>query len=112
MTAQTRSSNFAGAPVPVVKRRALLGLVLATFVTAGCDMFLPGSKTPFNGVDITGSDRNRPRSWIASLTYSTGSELGGAIANPAPAITGDIWHFVINVPHGRSPSRWRKVLSK
>ncbi len=56
MTPQTRSSSSAGAPAPVVKRRALLGLALATFVTGGCDMLLPGSKTPFNGVDITGSD--------------------------------------------------------
>jgi protein SCO1/2 len=56
MTPQTRFRSFAGAPAPVVKRRALLGLALATFVTAGCDKFLPGSTTPFNGVDITGSD--------------------------------------------------------
>lgn len=56
MTPRSRSSSVAGAPAPVVKRRALLGLALATFVTAGCDQFLPGSKTPFNGVDITGSD--------------------------------------------------------
>jgi protein SCO1/2 len=56
MTPHTRASSFAGAPAPVVTRRALLGLMLATFVTAGCDKFLPGSKTPFNGVDITGSN--------------------------------------------------------
>ena len=56
MTTQTRSSSSAGAPAPLVKRRALLGLALATFVTAGCDKLLLGSKTPFNGVDITGSD--------------------------------------------------------
>ena len=40
----------------MVKRRALLGLALAAFATAGCDMLLPGSKTPFNGIDITGAD--------------------------------------------------------
>lgn len=56
MTAQTRSSSFTGAPALVVNRRALLGLALATFAAAGCDKFLPGSKTPFNGVDVTGSD--------------------------------------------------------
>jgi len=39
-----------------VKRRALLGLALAAFAAAGCDRFLPGGKTPFHGVDITGSD--------------------------------------------------------
>ncbi len=39
-----------------MKRRALLGLALAAFATAGCDKFLPGGKTPFHGVDITGSD--------------------------------------------------------
>ena len=61
MTPQTRSSSSAGAPAPVVKRRALLGLALATFVTGGCDMLLPGSKTPFNGVDITGSDLRHSR---------------------------------------------------
>lgn len=56
MTTQTRSSSFTGAPALVVKRRAILGLALATFAAAGCDKFLPGSKTPFNGVDVTGSD--------------------------------------------------------
>jgi protein SCO1/2 len=39
-----------------MKRRDLLGLALAAFAVAGCDKFLPGAKTPFNGVDITGSD--------------------------------------------------------
>ena len=39
-----------------MKRRALLGLALAGFAAAGCDRFLPGGKTPFHGVDITGSD--------------------------------------------------------
>jgi protein SCO1/2 len=38
------------------KRRHLLGLALAAFAAAGCDRLLPGSRTPFNGVDITGSD--------------------------------------------------------
>jgi protein SCO1/2 len=37
-------------------RRDLLGLVLAAFAAAGCDKLLPGTKTPFNGVDVTGSD--------------------------------------------------------
>jgi protein SCO1 len=40
----------------VVKRRALLGLALAAFAAAGCDGLLSGGKTPFHGVDITGSD--------------------------------------------------------
>jgi protein SCO1/2 len=40
----------------VMKRRALLGLALAAFAAAGCDKLLPGAATPFNGVDITGSD--------------------------------------------------------
>ena len=39
-----------------MKRRELLGLALAAFAAAGCDKLLPGSATPFNGVDITGSD--------------------------------------------------------
>ena len=39
-----------------VKRRALLGLAAATLALAGCDKLAPGSRTPFNGVDITGSD--------------------------------------------------------
>lgn len=37
-------------------RRALLGLAAATLALAGCDKLAPGSRTPFNGVDITGSD--------------------------------------------------------
>jgi protein SCO1/2 len=40
----------------VVRRRALLGLALAALAAAGCDRLLPGGKTPFHGVDITGSD--------------------------------------------------------
>lgn len=39
-----------------MQRRSLLVLVLAALATAGCDKFLPGGKTPFHGVDITGSD--------------------------------------------------------
>jgi len=39
-----------------MRRRELLGLALAAFAAAGCDKLLPGSATPFNGVDITGSD--------------------------------------------------------
>lgn len=39
-----------------VKRRALLGLAAAALALAGCDKLAPGSRTPFNGVDITGSD--------------------------------------------------------
>lgn len=39
-----------------VKRRALLGLAAAALALAGCDKLAPGSLTPFNGVDITGSD--------------------------------------------------------
>ena len=38
------------------RRRALLGLAAATLALAGCDKLAPGSRTPFNGVDITGSD--------------------------------------------------------
>lgn len=38
-----------------MRRRAFIGLAAAAFALAGCD-FLPGGKTPFNGVDITGSD--------------------------------------------------------
>ncbi|MBK6980768.1 MAG: SCO family protein [Betaproteobacteria bacterium] len=37
-------------------RRRLLGLAAASLGLAGCDRFLPGSRAPFNGVDITGSD--------------------------------------------------------
>ncbi len=37
-------------------RRRLLGLAAASLALAGCDRFLPGHGTPFNGVDITGSD--------------------------------------------------------
>ena len=37
-------------------RRRLLVAALAGLAAAGCDKFLPGAKTPFNGVDITGSD--------------------------------------------------------
>ena len=39
-----------------MRRRELLGLALAAFAASGCDKLLPGSATPFNGVDITGSD--------------------------------------------------------
>jgi protein SCO1 len=39
----------------MTSRRELLGLALAALAAAGCDRFLP-EKTPFNGVDITGSD--------------------------------------------------------
>lgn len=39
-----------------MNRRALLGLAAATLALAGCDKLAPGSRTPFNGVDITGSD--------------------------------------------------------
>ncbi|MBX3673372.1 MAG: SCO family protein [Burkholderiales bacterium] len=39
-----------------MNRRALLGLAAATLALAGCDKLVPGSRTPFNGVDITGSD--------------------------------------------------------
>ena len=39
-----------------MRRRALLGLAAAAFALAGCDKLAPGSRTPFNGVDITGSD--------------------------------------------------------
>ena len=39
-----------------MRRRALLGVGLAALALAGCDGFLPGGKTPFHGVDITGSD--------------------------------------------------------
>ena len=38
------------------RRRELLALALASIVAAGCDKLLPGPATPFNGVDITGSD--------------------------------------------------------
>ena len=37
-------------------RRRILGLALASAALAGCDKLLPGSRTPFNGVDVTGSD--------------------------------------------------------
>lgn len=37
-------------------RRRILALALASLAAAGCDKLLPASKTPFNGVDITGSD--------------------------------------------------------
>lgn len=37
-------------------RRRILGLAIVSVALAGCDNFLPGSRTPFNGVDITGSD--------------------------------------------------------
>ena len=39
----------------MITRRGVLGLALAALAAAGCDKLLPG-KTPFNGVDITGSD--------------------------------------------------------
>jgi len=39
-----------------MRRRELLGLALAAMATAGCDKLMPGSRTTFNGVDITGSD--------------------------------------------------------
>ena len=39
-----------------MNRRSALGLLLAALAAAGCDGFLPGAKTPFHGVDITGSD--------------------------------------------------------
>ena len=39
-----------------MNRRALLGLAAAALALAGCDKLAPGSRTPFNGVDITGSD--------------------------------------------------------
>jgi protein SCO1/2 len=39
----------------VVRRRAFLALGLAALATAGCDK-LPGGRTPFHGVDITGAD--------------------------------------------------------
>jgi protein SCO1/2 len=39
-----------------MRRRELLGLAIAALATAGCDKLFPGSATPFNGVDITGSD--------------------------------------------------------
>lgn len=39
-----------------MNRRAALAIVLAALSAAGCDGFLPGSKSPFHGVDITGSD--------------------------------------------------------
>ena len=39
-----------------MNRRALLGLAAATLALAGCDKLAPGSRTPCNGVDITGSD--------------------------------------------------------
>jgi protein SCO1/2 len=37
-------------------RRRFLVLALASLAAAGCDKLLPGAATPFNGVDITGSD--------------------------------------------------------
>ena len=37
-------------------RRRFLGVGLAAFVATGCDKLLSGTATPFNGVDITGSD--------------------------------------------------------
>jgi protein SCO1 len=39
-----------------MNRRRFAGLAMASLALAGCDRFMPGSKTPFNGVDITGSD--------------------------------------------------------
>lgn len=39
-----------------MRRRALLGLAAASLALAACDKLAPGSRTPFNGVDITGSD--------------------------------------------------------
>lgn len=39
-----------------MRRREILGLALASLAAAGCDKLLPGQRTPFNGVDITGSD--------------------------------------------------------
>jgi protein SCO1/2 len=39
-----------------MRRRALLGLAAASIALAACDKLAPGSRTPFNGVDITGSD--------------------------------------------------------
>jgi protein SCO1/2 len=40
----------------MVNRRRLLVLAAAAVGLAGCDKLMPGSRTPFNGVDITGSD--------------------------------------------------------
>jgi len=37
-------------------RRRFLALAAGALVAAGCDKLLPGPTTPFNGVDITGSD--------------------------------------------------------
>ncbi len=37
-------------------RREFVLAALAALAATGCDKLLPGSKTPFNGVDITGSD--------------------------------------------------------
>jgi protein SCO1/2 len=37
-------------------RRRFLALAAGAFAAAGCDKLLPGPATPFNGVDITGSD--------------------------------------------------------
>jgi protein SCO1/2 len=37
-------------------RRRVLGLALAALAVAGCDKLMPGQQTPFNGVDITGSE--------------------------------------------------------
>jgi protein SCO1/2 len=37
-------------------RRRVLGLALAAPALAACEKFLPAQKTPFNGVDITGSE--------------------------------------------------------
>jgi protein SCO1/2 len=39
-----------------MRRREFLGLAGASLAAAGCEKLLPGSRTPFNGVDITGSD--------------------------------------------------------
>jgi protein SCO1 len=37
-------------------RRGFVLAALAALAATGCDQLLPGSRTPFNGVDITGSD--------------------------------------------------------
>ncbi len=37
-------------------RRRFLALATGALAAAGCDKLLPGPATPFNGVDITGSD--------------------------------------------------------